>query len=249
MVFQKSADGNIKQISIESAGGINNVIKQIKTGTVIPINAANGKKAKAKAIDAANDKKANANGKKAIDAANANSKKAIDAANANGKKAIDAAFGKKTNSKKTNIIRLNRLQFIFTYMTDDTLIDFLMGTDNDFIIHFANGRQIDIEIIEIYRTVECNCAHCRKVVINEDPDILDKMDNKSYIEIKLDDDILNIIAEKQFKILEIMANIIVPLPSSIPSYPTFLPPVLSLPPVVALPPLLLLPPITIDLTD
>jgi hypothetical protein len=217
MVFQKSADGNIKQISIESAGGMDNVIKQIKTGKTILINTTFDKKSKE-----------------------------------NGKKAKAKA---KRNSKKTNIIRLNRLQFIFTYMTDDTLIDFLMSTDNDFIIYFANGRQVEIEIIEIYRTVQCDCDHCRKVIINEDPDILDKMDNKSYIEIKLDDDILNIIAEKQFKILEIMANIIVPLPSSIPSYPTFLPPVKILPPVmalspiVALPPVLSLPPVTIDLTN
>jgi hypothetical protein len=220
MVFQKSADGNIKQISIETAGGMDNVIKQIKTGMSIPINTANDKKA----INIANGKNAKANGKNA---------------KANGKKAINAANGKKakTDGKKTNIIRFNRLQFIFTYMTDDVLIDFLMGTDNDFIIYFSNGRQIDIEVIEIYRTVQCDCDHCRKVVINEDPDILDKMDNKSYIEIKLDDDILNIIAEKQFKILEIMANIIVPLPSSIPAYPTFLPPIVALPPI------------TIDLTD
>ena len=116
-------------------------------------------------------------------------------------------------------------------MTDDTLIDFLMNTDNDFTIYFANGRRVEIEIIGIYRTVECDCDYCRKVIINEDPTILDKMDNKSYIEIKLDDDILNIIAEKQFKILEIMANIIVPLPSSIPSYPTFLPPLVTIPPL------------------
>ena len=189
MVFKKTADGNIKPISIESAGGMSNVMKQIKEATPIPID-----------------------------------------------------------SKKTNIIRLNRLQFIFTYMTDDTLIDFLMGTDNDFTIYFSNGKRIEIEIIDIYRTVECDCAHCRKVVINEDSTILDKMDNKSYIEVQLDDDILNIIAEKQFKILEIMANNILQLPSSIPKYPTFLPPIAAaLPPIVALPSVLPLPPIAAEL--
>ena len=94
---------------------------------------------------------------------------------------------------------------------------------------------MDIEEIAMYyKPRDCDCIHCRKVVINEDPDILDKMSSKCYIELKLDSEILNIIAEKQFKILEIASNRIVPLPSAIPSYPTFLPPLPILSPMPAL---------------
>lgn len=153
----------------------------------------------------------------------------------------------KTTDKKTTTIKISKSQFICTYLTDDTLIDFLMETDHNFIIHYNTGKQIEIELIDMYRKEECACIHCTKLVINEDSNILDKMSNNCYIEVTLDNTILEIIAEKQFRILEIMTDTIAQLPSSISSYPTFLPPPIALPPIalppISLPPIALPPPV------
>lgn len=132
-------------------------------------------------------------------------------------------------NENIKIIRFTAPQFIFSYLTDGNLIDFLLDINIDFTIYF-NKKKIKIETVDIYHRLECSCLKCRKVVINDDLDnTLDKMDSNCFIEVQLDDDILQIIAEKQFNVIEEMVNKLTQLPSSIPSYPThFLPPRLDL---------------------
>uniref|UniRef100_A0A6C0I0I3 Uncharacterized protein n=1 Tax=viral metagenome TaxID=1070528 RepID=A0A6C0I0I3_9ZZZZ len=257
MVFRKTADG-LKPISIKDAGGIKHVMEQIKTAIPIPIAIDNNSKSNKDSKDSKSNKDSKgSNSKSNKDSKGSNSKSNKDSTYNNSKSNKDSTYNKGSKDIKKNIaIKLNRIQFIYTYLTDDTLIDFLLETNHDFTIYYNDGRRVDIEEIAMYyKPGDCDCIHCRKVVINEDPDILDKMTSKCYIELKLDAEILNIIAEKQFKILEIVSNIIVPLPSSIPSYPTFLPPLPILSQLPPLPPTLLpiMPPLAtanlIDLTN
>jgi hypothetical protein len=138
---------------------------------------------------------------------------------------------KKNKKNKIITITLNKPQFIYSYLTDDALIDLLISTNNDFTIYFTNGKRIEIDTIDMFRRESCDCINCKKIVINEDPDILNKMTDKCFIEVKFDNKIFddkkfNDIIYQHFYILEILADNITQLPSYI-TYPTFLPPMVK----------------------